>query len=158
MNPYPTKYATTTILDFGGGSSNSSGSSSKPTFAAKRWRKAFNVINSCRMMQHLVHKIKVHEEIEIVLSAVSRSPSYTTLCVQPQDDDDNSNESGKNGGYMFLQVDDPEAVRKVVREKDMDSLSRLGGIQGIAAALETDAEKGIHGNAEDINRRKEVLR
>lgn len=50
-----------------------------------------------------------------------------------------------------------EALGKIVRDKDMESLHRLGGIQGITAALETDAERGIDGDTEDFNRRREVL-
>ncbi|XXG77317.1 hypothetical protein AAC387_Pa08g1489 [Persea americana] len=91
-------------------------------------------------------------------SVISRSSSYTTLYVQPEDDaHDNSdgNESRKNGGF-FLQVD-AKAVAKIVRDKDVESLHRLGGIQRITAALETDAERGIHGDTEDLNRRQEAF-
>lgn len=89
---------------------------------------------------------------------ISRSPSYTSLYVQPQYDGSDSSDvnlSRKNGGF-FLHVD-PQAVGKIVREKDMDSLQQLGGIHGITAALETDVLGGIHDNAEDLDRRKEVL-
>ncbi|KAJ8632828.1 hypothetical protein MRB53_026164 [Persea americana] len=145
-----------TIFDLG---TNISGESSNQR-SAKRWQKAFNVIYSCRVMQSLVNKILSHQKIEI-LPAMSRCPSYTSLYVhiQPQDDGDDSSDgygSRKNNDGLFLHVD-PRAVGKIVRDKDMESLHRLGGIQGITAVLETDAERGIHGNAEDLNRRQEVF-
>ena len=110
-------------------------------------------------MLSFADKIVSHSKEEI-LSAISCSPSYTitTLHVQSQDaDGSNVNETGKHGGFFF-QVDQ-EAVGKVVREKDMESLQQLGEIQVIAAEdiYVTDAERGIHGNAEDFNGRQEVL-
>lgn len=144
-----------TLFNFG--SSFSRGSSKQR--AALRWQKAFTVIYSCRVMLSFADKIVSHSKEEI-LSAISCSPSYTitTLHVQSQDaDGSNVNETGKHGGFFF-QVDQ-EAVGKVVREKDMESLQQLGEIQVIAAEdiYVTDAERGIHGNAEDFNGRKEVL-
>eukprot|EP00268_Persea_americana_P015794 TRINITY_DN17431_c0_g2_i1.p1 TRINITY_DN17431_c0_g2~~TRINITY_DN17431_c0_g2_i1.p1 ORF type:complete len:160 (+),score=30.51 TRINITY_DN17431_c0_g2_i1:71-550(+) len=124
---------------------------------ANRWHKAFTIIFSYRVILSLPSK-KLSLKKKENFSVVSRSPSYTSLYVQPQYDGSESSDanlSRKNGGF-FLHLD-PQAVAKIVREKDMDSLQLLGGIQGITAALETDAERGIHDNAEDLDRRKEVL-
>ncbi|RWR87966.1 putative calcium-transporting ATPase 13, plasma membrane-type [Cinnamomum micranthum f. kanehirae] len=120
--------------------------------SAKKWQKAFNVIYSCRVMLSLVNKE--------ILFVISRSASYTSLYVQPEDDghdntNSDGNESGNNGGF-FLHVDS-KALGKIVRDKDMESLHRLGGIQGITAALETDAERGIHGDTQDFNRRQQAF-
>ncbi|RWR87968.1 Cation-transporting P-type ATPase [Cinnamomum micranthum f. kanehirae] len=141
---------------FNFGTSISGGSSKQRS--AKRWQKAFNVIYSCRVMQSLVNNILSQKKIEI-LSAISRCPSYTSLSVEPQDDGDDSSDgygSRKNNDGLFLHVD-PQAVGKLVTDKDIESLHRLGGIQGITVLLETDAERGIHGHAEDLNRRQEVF-
>ncbi|XXG76749.1 hypothetical protein AAC387_Pa08g1039 [Persea americana] len=124
---------------------------------ANRWHKAFTIIFSYRVILSLPSK-KLSLKKKENFSVVSRSPSYTSLYVQPQYDGSESSDanlSRKNSGF-FLHVD-PQAVAKIVREKDMDSLQLLGGIQGITAALETDAERGIHDNAEDLDRRKEVF-
>ena len=106
-------------------------------------------------MLSLVNGILSHRKIEI-LSLISWSPSHTSLYVQSQDDGDDSdgNESRENGGSFHV---DPEAVGNIVKDKDIDSLRQLGGIQGITAKLETDAERGIKGDAGDLNRRQEVL-
>eukprot|EP00268_Persea_americana_P050024 TRINITY_DN5410_c0_g2_i2.p1 TRINITY_DN5410_c0_g2~~TRINITY_DN5410_c0_g2_i2.p1 ORF type:complete len:1010 (+),score=182.46 TRINITY_DN5410_c0_g2_i2:245-3274(+) len=122
----------------------------------KRWQKSFNVIYSCVViMLSLVNGILSHRKIEI-LSLISWSPSHTSLYVQSQDDGDDSdgNESRENGGSFHV---DPEAVGNIVKDKDIDSLRQLGGIQGITAKLETDAERGIKGDAGDLNRRQEVF-
>lgn len=133
-------------------------SASSKLHLANRWHKAFTIIFSYRVILSLPSK-KLSIKKKEIFSVVSRSPSYTSLCVQPQydgSDSSDANLSRKTGGF-FLHVD-PQAVGKIFREKDMDSLQLLGGIQGITAALETDADRGIHDNTEDLDRRKEVLK
>ena len=45
-------------------------------------------------------------------------------------------------------------IAKMVAEKDLDSLHRFGGVEGIANALGTDLKKGIPGDAQDLQSRR----
>lgn len=45
-------------------------------------------------------------------------------------------------------------LANIVKEKDMVSLRQLRGVEGIALALETDLQKGINGNDEDLHSRR----
>ncbi|XP_059438270.1 calcium-transporting ATPase 12, plasma membrane-type-like [Corylus avellana] len=47
-----------------------------------------------------------------------------------------------------------ENIARMVKEKDRDSLHNFGGIQVIAKALNTDLEKGIHGDEQDLRSRR----
>ncbi|KAL5836451.1 hypothetical protein ACOSQ4_015948 [Xanthoceras sorbifolium] len=44
-------------------------------------------------------------------------------------------------------------ITQIVKAKDFGSLQRFGGIQGIAEALDTDLQKGIPGDEEDLRSR-----
>ncbi|KAJ8632820.1 hypothetical protein MRB53_026156 [Persea americana] len=122
--------------------------------SSKRWHKALTCIFSYRVMLSIANEILARKKNEI-FSSISHSPSYVTLHVQSQDpDDDDAASERKNAGFLHA---DPEAITKIVKDKDMDSLHRLGGPQGAVAALETDAEGGISDNPDDVVRRKEVF-
>ncbi|RWR87964.1 putative calcium-transporting ATPase 13, plasma membrane-type [Cinnamomum micranthum f. kanehirae] len=124
------------------------------SLSCKRWRKALTCIYSYRVMLSIANEILARKKNEICSSTLS-SPSYVTLHVQSQDpgDNDTANER-KNAGFLHA---DPEAIAKIIKDKDMDSLHRLGGPQGAIAALETNAERGISDNPDDVVRRKEVF-
>ncbi|RVW33605.1 Calcium-transporting ATPase 12, plasma membrane-type [Vitis vinifera] len=45
-------------------------------------------------------------------------------------------------------------IATIVKNKDLDSLIKFGGVPGIAEALHTDLEKGIPGDEQDLNFRR----
>ncbi|KAJ9690036.1 hypothetical protein PVL29_012613 [Vitis rotundifolia] len=45
-------------------------------------------------------------------------------------------------------------IATIVKNKDLDSLIKFGGVPGIAEALDTDLEKGIPGDEQDLDRRR----
>ncbi|CAK7323286.1 unnamed protein product [Dovyalis caffra] len=47
-----------------------------------------------------------------------------------------------------------ENIAKIVKGRDLHSLHAFGGVRGIAEAFETDLEKGITGDIEDLSRRR----
>ncbi|KAG2688584.1 hypothetical protein I3760_09G102700 [Carya illinoinensis] len=62
---------------------------------------------------------------------------------------------GENGNRMSRDAKlQQENISKMVKDKDMDSLQKFGGIQGIAEALGTSLENGIPGNEEDLRSRR----
>ncbi|KAK7316248.1 hypothetical protein VNO77_35129 [Canavalia gladiata] len=54
---------------------------------------------------------------------------------------------------------DQTSLTDIVKEKNLQSLNKVGGVEGVAAALETNVESGIKGDddAEDITRRKQLF-
>ncbi|XP_058086640.1 calcium-transporting ATPase 12, plasma membrane-type-like [Magnolia sinica] len=114
----------------------------------KRWRTAFAVIYSFRAMLSLANDIlsKKKSINSHLLSKFSSNQPHVTIDV---DVDDSSN--------LCFSVVDQESLTKIVKGKDLDSLSFLGGVEGIMGSLESDAEKGIRGNDEHIRRRRDVF-
>ena len=50
---------------------------------------------------------------------------------------------------------DQATLTKLVKEKELECLQNIGGVDGLASALETNVECGIHGDVDDIARRHE---
>ncbi|XP_077246453.1 calcium-transporting ATPase 12, plasma membrane-type-like [Tasmannia lanceolata] len=112
----------------------------------KRWRMAFVALYSYRVMLNLLFDKKK------LFSRKSRNPSYTTLNIQAYDyEDDDKNGEGSSGSI------DQKTLTKIVKEKDLNSLHKFGGVEGITTSLETDAEKGISGDPTDLHRRRNVF-
>ncbi|XP_020105106.1 putative calcium-transporting ATPase 13, plasma membrane-type [Ananas comosus] len=111
----------------------------RKTMPHKRWRMALTIIYTCRAFA------KKH------LSAVLlRSPSYVAIDVRDA------------AGAAPDPLISFAAARKssfacLVKEKQYDSLQRLGGAAAIAAALLSDAEHGIAGDPSDLRRRREAF-
>ncbi|CBI26325.3 unnamed protein product, partial [Vitis vinifera] len=52
---------------------------------------------------------------------------------------------------------DHTSLTAVVKEKNLDQLRELGGVEGVADALKTDTKNGIHGAVEDVAERQETF-
>ncbi|XP_021819005.1 putative calcium-transporting ATPase 13, plasma membrane-type [Prunus avium] len=74
---------------------------------------------------------------------IPRSSSYATLTVKPDNE---------------FEIDQTTLI-DLVKEKSLNQLRELGGVEEIASALKTDAEHGIHGygDAPDIAKRVEAF-
>ncbi|KAL5582670.1 hypothetical protein UlMin_015112 [Ulmus minor] len=101
----------------------------------KKWHSAFHVIY-CSRAPFSLNKVSLSKKSH---ANFPRSPYYTIVNFKP--------ESG-------FQIDQTTLVQ-IVKEKDLVPLQKLGGVDGVALALDTDAGLGIHDDEEEISRRHE---
>ena len=52
---------------------------------------------------------------------------------------------------------DQSSLTELVKEKNIEKLQIVGGVDGVASSLETNVECGIHGNVEDIAHRHKAF-
>ncbi|CAM0907522.1 unnamed protein product [Alopecurus aequalis] len=112
---------------------------------ARQWRKALNVIRTCHRLARLG-----------ILSTgvlMPRNNSYVAIKIHHDGDSD----SNDIGAAAFSVAADDESFKGLVKEKREDCFRRLGGSAGIAAALASDAERGIRGDDADVRRRREAF-
>ncbi|ONI26414.1 hypothetical protein PRUPE_1G023200 [Prunus persica] len=104
----------------------------------RKWHSAFATIYCSRAFN-----LFSLSKSKFTNTKIPRSPSYTTLTVKP----DNEFEI------------DQTTLTDLVKDKSLNQLRELGGVEEIASALKTDAEHGIHGNgdAQDIAKRVEAF-
>ncbi|EEF45218.1 cation-transporting atpase plant, putative [Ricinus communis] len=108
---------------------------SKPS---KLWHLAFSKIYCSRTLQSLAKKATLKRKA----SKISPSPSFILVNVNPD-----------NGNFKLHQA----TLTELVKMKNLDKLRNYGGIAGVASAIETDIERGIEGNAQDIACRHEAF-
>ncbi|CAL5347261.1 unnamed protein product [Camellia sinensis] len=104
----------------------------------KRWRLAFSTIYCSRALYSHFKQIVANKH-----SKYQRSPSYTALNVNL--DPPNSYKINQN------------SLTQLMKQKNVEDLAQLGGLEGIALALDTDLENGIHCDDEDIAYRHEAF-
>lgn len=107
----------------------------------RRWRSVFVAIYSARIFVSLYKKI-------INKKQILRSLSYIALDVHDSDSSDDRLPS--------LGVDQ-KTLTEVVSEKNLETLSKLGGVKQIAASLETDEKDGISANEADLAHRVDTF-
>lgn len=82
--------------------------------------------------------------------------SYTLLDVEPPSSyPGGSKESASS--FSFVTSIDKMKLTELVKEKDLASFRQLGGVEGIAVALQTNPDNGIRGNDSEITRRHELF-
>ncbi|XXG76742.1 hypothetical protein AAC387_Pa08g1034 [Persea americana] len=112
----------------------------------KRWRIACAAIYSRRVLCSLLGEVLSANKEKRLLPRTHCSPSYTAIDIDCN--------KGNDGSMCYAGGLSQEILAKIVREKDKGSLRELGGVEGVASALETDLQKGINGNAEDLHSRR----
>ncbi|KAM3405325.1 hypothetical protein ACQJBY_008041 [Aegilops geniculata] len=114
----------------------------------RQWRKALTVIRTCHRLARLC-----------ILSAgvlPRRTSSYVAIKIHHDGSDSDADSSGNaTNAAAFSVAADDESFKGLVKEKREDCFRRLGGGAGIAAALASDAERGIRGDGDDVRRRRE---
>ncbi|KAM1729905.1 hypothetical protein ACFX12_020229 [Malus domestica] len=88
----------------------------------RKWRSAFATIYCSRAFNPSLPKYKN--------TKISPSPSHTAITVEPS--------------YSLFQIDQT-TLTNLVKQKNLNQLPELGGVEEIASALKTDAEHGVHG-------------
>ena len=99
----------------------------------KNWHSAFVSIYCSRALLSLVKDSPPAKK----KAKISPSPSFIILDLQEE---------------IRFKVDQA-TLTKLVTEKKLASLQNIGGVDGVAAALQTNVECGIHGDVDDIARR-----
>ncbi|KAK7832934.1 putative calcium-transporting atpase 13 [Quercus suber] len=107
-----------------------------PSAANKRWRSAFVSIYCSRALLSFF-KDSLHDN---KTAKVPQNSSSIIFDIKPADD-----------SFKI----DQTSLTELVKEKNADKLQNIGGVDGVASILETNVEFGIHGNVEDITRRRE---
>ncbi|XP_031263850.1 putative calcium-transporting ATPase 13, plasma membrane-type [Pistacia vera] len=109
----------------------------------RRWRLAFDVIRFTRALASL-SKIALDSNKQIL-----RSLSYVAIDIGralPHDD----------AGVNFLDIDQ-KILTTMVKQKNFESLSNLGGVKQVAAILGTDEKNGVPGNEAQLLHRTNVF-
>lgn len=103
----------------------------------KRWQLAFATIYCSRTFSSLLKNPTLSKKP----NKVPRCPSYSLVSIDATD---------------FSEIDQT-TLAELVKEKDLDRLSRLKGVDGLTSALKTHVKNGIDGNDDDIARRHEAF-
>ncbi|KAJ7942886.1 Calcium-transporting ATPase [Quillaja saponaria] len=116
---------------------------SKSETSKRRWRSIFNAI--------AFNKLLIDSLTEKVLKNKTRNPnllpsrSYVAIDVQPIEE-----ESLRDSPEKFANFD-AKSLSDMVRDKNSESLSQFGGVQGLAATLQTDLKCGIGSNQAEMD-------
>uniref|UniRef100_A0ACD5YNP2 Uncharacterized protein n=1 Tax=Avena sativa TaxID=4498 RepID=A0ACD5YNP2_AVESA len=118
---------------------------------ARQWRKALNVIRTCHRLARL--------GILSTGALLPRTASYVAIRIHHDSDSDADADADadNNNAVTFSVAADDESFKHLVKHKRDDCFRRLGGSAGIAAALASDAERGIRGDDGDVRRRREAF-
>ncbi|GKV43759.1 hypothetical protein SLEP1_g51011 [Rubroshorea leprosula] len=104
----------------------------------KKWQLAFVTIYCSRTLFSLVNN---HVSKEKTIK-VSPTPSHSILTIPPE-----------NSCFKI----DETTLTDIVKEKKLEKLQQIGGVNGVASSLQTSLDSGINGGAEDIARRREAF-
>ncbi|KAL1808490.1 hypothetical protein DCAR_0727954 [Daucus carota subsp. sativus] len=104
------------------------------SISRKRWHLAFATIYSSRAFSHFYPPSNTYKKVvpENCIIDVALAP------------------------HLFPDVENSSLTR-LVKDKSLDQLVKLGGVEGLVSALKTNAEHGIHADAGDVSRRQEAF-
>ncbi|XP_062172411.1 putative calcium-transporting ATPase 13, plasma membrane-type [Alnus glutinosa] len=107
---------------------------SKPN---KRWHSAFVTIYCSKTLLSFFN-VSLPEKKRF---EVSSRPSFAIVDLKP------------NKSFQI----DQTSLLQLLKEKNVDTLQNIGGVDGVASSLESNIDFGIQGDAEDITRRHETF-
>eukprot|EP00258_Populus_trichocarpa_P030536 XP_024446555.1 calcium-transporting ATPase 10, plasma membrane-type isoform X2 [Populus trichocarpa] len=128
-----------------------------PTDRLRRWRQAALVLNSSRRYRYtldlkkeeekriILRKIEAHAKViraAYLFKEASASAQGTTVSYPPP-----------IGDFGISQ----EQLSEITRDHNHNALVEIGGVKGVADALKTNLEKGIHGDHADLLKRKSAF-
>uniref|UniRef100_A0A6M2EVQ6 Calcium-transporting ATPase n=1 Tax=Populus davidiana TaxID=266767 RepID=A0A6M2EVQ6_9ROSI len=129
-----------------------------PIDRLRRWRKAALVLNASRRFRYTLD-LKKEEEKKRILSKI-RSHAQVIWAAHLFKEAGNNVSNGHTGqhppptGDFGISVGQISAI---TRDHDHNALEALGGVKGVADALKTDIEKGIHEDDADLLKRKNAF-
>ncbi|OVA11918.1 Cation-transporting P-type ATPase [Macleaya cordata] len=121
----------------------------------KRWRFAFTVIYSSRVLISLAKQIISAKTKNPFFTGLSRSPSYTAINIHPNINEDTADND--QDVSFFNDNNGKNLLIDTVKEKNMEFLNKFGGVQGVVCALQTDVDNGVCGGDLDISHRRDVF-
>lgn len=107
-------------------------SRSTPSVHIKKWHSAFVTIYCSRALLSIAQKSS-HAKGSKKISPISSSPPYTAIRVVDQIE---------NNANFYFPIDQASLIN-LAKDKDLDLLGRLGGVDGISSTLKTDPDNGI---------------
>lgn len=113
----------------------------------KRWHKAFaNIYCSRAFLSPIKHLPSTNQidKISIDSRKISPDPSSRIVIDVVQ-------------RHPYFSSIDPSSLNELVKEKSRERLAELGGVEGVAASLKTDEQRGICGDEEDVVTRYEAF-
>ncbi|KAH8481536.1 hypothetical protein H0E87_029128, partial [Populus deltoides] len=150
--------------DFGRDADSSSGpfdivsTKNAPIDSLRRWRKAALVLNASRRFRYTLD-LKKEEEKRRILSKI-RAHAQVIWAAHLFKEAGNNSVNGDTEphppptGDFGISVGQISAI---TRDHDHNALEALGGVKGVADALKTDIEKGIHEDDADLLKRKNAF-
>ncbi|XP_061950604.1 calcium-transporting ATPase 10, plasma membrane-type-like [Populus nigra] len=150
--------------DFGRDADSSSGpfdivsTKNAPIDRLRRWRKAALVLNASRRFRYTLD-LKKEEEKRRILSKI-RAHAQVIWAAHLFKEAGNNSVNGDTEphppptGDFGISVGQISAI---TRDHDHNALEALGGVKGVADALKTDIEKGIHEDDADLLKRKNAF-
>uniref|UniRef100_A0A5B6Z008 Calcium-transporting ATPase n=1 Tax=Davidia involucrata TaxID=16924 RepID=A0A5B6Z008_DAVIN len=148
------------------------------TKAQKKWRIACVAIYCSRAMLSLVRElVSVNTNLHHLSGILPSTSRHTILDIEPISTDNenarasqshtpkrenphscsHSPKTEKNLHSPASSSIDRTKLTEMVKDKNLFEIRRFGGVEGIATALETHPERGIHGNDDDVSHRQEMF-
>ncbi|CAN6915337.1 unnamed protein product [Brassica oleracea] len=129
-----------------------------PVERLRRWRQAALVLNASRRFRYtldlkreedkkrMLRKMRAHAQAiraaHLFKAAASRVNGITSSPPSP------------GGGDFGI---GQEQIVSISRDQNIGALQELGGVKGLSGLLKTNLEKGIHGDDDDISKRKSAF-
>ncbi|KAI5557595.1 hypothetical protein BDE02_18G114500 [Populus trichocarpa] len=129
-----------------------------PIDSLRRWRKAALVLNASRRFRYTMD-LKKEEEKRRILSKI-RAHAQVIWAAHLFKEAGNNRENGDTEPHPAPTGDFGISVGQIsaiTRDHDHNALEALGGVKGVADALKTDIEKGIHEDDADLLKRKNAF-
>ncbi|KAL7168511.1 hypothetical protein ACSBR2_038863 [Camellia fascicularis] len=125
----------------------------------KRWRQAALVLNASRRFRYTldlkkeeekmqtIRKIRAHAQVIRAAYLFKEAGKKEKVSASPK------LPTTSAGDYGFGQ----EQLASMTRDHDFSALEQCGGVKGLADMLKTNVEKGIHGDDDDLLKRKNAF-
>ncbi|KAK3441251.1 hypothetical protein EUGRSUZ_B01472 [Eucalyptus grandis] len=118
--------------------------------AKKRWRFACFAIYSHRVMLSLAKEILSRRSCTDPNISCSVSHSNTALDIR-------LHPASMIANVPLVSSADHMKLIELVKDKDLATLCQVGGVEGIAASLGTEKDRGIRGHASDVTMRRDTF-
>lgn len=125
----------------------------------KRWHSAFVTIYCSKTLLSFFNvSLPENKHFE-----VSRRPSFTIVDLKP-DKSFKIYQTSQRPSFTVVDLKpdksfkiDQTSLLQLLKEKNVDTLQNIGGVDGVASSLESNVDFGIQGDAEDIAHRHEAF-
>ncbi|XP_061951139.1 calcium-transporting ATPase 8, plasma membrane-type-like isoform X1 [Populus nigra] len=123
----------------------------------RRWRQAALVLNSSRRYRYTLD-LKKEDEKRIILRKIRAHAQVIWAAHLSKEDE--ASAQGTTVSYLSPIGDfgiSQKQLSEITRDHNHNALVEIGGVKGVADALKTNLEKGIHGDHADLQERKNAF-